>query len=461
MSEVVAKPPRFTRSRRLWYGAAGVLIAGILAVSHSLWLPYLKGLAAQPKGEAAKTDEHAGHDHGGHAEVTSVKLSQQARKNIGLSVGTIALTSFDRTISIPGIIVERPGRSLVEVTAPLTGIITRIYPILGEAVRPGQKLFDVRVTHEELVQAQADFLRTAEELDVIGREIDRLEKVALEGVVAGKALLERQYEQQKQLAVQRAQRQALLLHGLSEQQVQDILSSRTLLSGLTVSAPLNAPDGMTETIFQVQELKVARGQHVNVGETLAVLADHAELLIQGNAFEKDAPLLADAVRLGTRVAAVIDAEDRKPEIVSNLSILYLSGKIDAESRALHFYITLPNVSLKTPGPQDAHDFIYWQFRPGQRMQIQIPVERWTDRIVLPIDAIAQDGAETYVFQQNGDNFVRRSVHVEYRDPSTVVIANDGSLFPGDQVALSAAQQLQLEIKNKAGGGIDPHAGHNH
>jgi cobalt-zinc-cadmium efflux system membrane fusion protein len=43
----------------------------------------------------------------------------------------------------------------------------------------------------------------------------------------------------------------------------------------------------------------------------------------------------------------------------------------------------------------------------------------------------------------------------------VVIANDGTLFPGDRVAMSAAQQLHLALKNKAGGGIDPHAGHNH
>ena len=53
------------------------------------------------------------------------------------------------------------------------------------------------------------------------------------------------------------------------------------------------------------------------------------------------------------------------------------------------------------------------------------------------------------------------VHVEYRDRFSVVIANDGSLFPGDVVATCGAQQLQLALKNKAGGGIDPHAGHNH
>jgi hypothetical protein len=43
----------------------------------------------------------------------------------------------------------------------------------------------------------------------------------------------------------------------------------------------------------------------------------------------------------------------------------------------------------------------------------------------------------------------------------VVVANDGSIFPGDYVALSGAQQMQIALKNKAGGAIDPHAGHNH
>jgi hypothetical protein len=42
-----------------------------------------------------------------------------------------------------------------------------------------------------------------------------------------------------------------------------------------------------------------------------------------------------------------------------------------------------------------------------------------------------------------------------------VIESDGTLFPGDVVAVSGAYQMQLALKNKAGGGVDPHAGHNH
>ena len=142
-------------------------------------------------------------------------------------------------------------------------------------------------------------------------------------------------------------------------------------------------------------------------------------------------------------------------------MLYLAAKVDPESRTLDFYVTLPNEKVRDTKLEDGHRFIAWRFRPGQRVQLEIPVETLPDRIVLPADAVAQDGPETYVFTPNGDHFDRRSVHVEYRDPKWVVIANDGSLFPGDLVAPTGAQQLQLALKNKAGGGIDPHAGHNH
>ena len=106
-------------------------------------------------------------------------------------------------MTVPAMVVERPGRSSIQVAAPLTGVVTRVWPLQGETVAPGQPLFDLRLTHEEVVEAQAEFLKTAEELDVVQREIDRLEKVAADGVISGKTLLERKYEQQKLPAAQR------------------------------------------------------------------------------------------------------------------------------------------------------------------------------------------------------------------------------------------------------------------
>ena len=348
----------------------------------------------------------------------------------------------------------------------MTGSITKIHVTEGEAVTPDQPLFEVRLTHEELVQAQADLLKTTEEVDVVRREIRRLEGIGPEGIVAVKTILERRYELQKLEAVRTAQRQTLLLHGLSEPQVEEIVTKRTLLGTVVVRAP--EASGVTSgangaATLLVQELKVERGQHVMAGDTLAILADHETLLVEGEAFEQDIPQITRAAAENHPVVAILESKIEPQQKVDGLQIAYVANRIDSESRALHFYVRLPNEIVRDRRAADDGDarFVEWRYKPGQRMQLRVPVEEWTERIVLPTEAVAQDGVENYVFRINGDHFDRQAVHVEYRDPQSVVIANDGALFPGDRVALSAAQQLQLALKNKSGGAIDPHAGHSH
>ena len=422
-------------------------------------------VAVSPQTSGDQHDDH-GHDQGhpGHQEANSLELSDQARKNIGLQLVTVELQQFEKSISVPGIVVERPGRTTIDVTAPMTGVITRIGAVQGEAVKGNQLLFEMRLTHEELVQAQGDLLRTAEGLEVTQREIDRIEELVKSGALAGKTMIELNYEKQKAEAVLRAQSQTLVLHGLSQEQVDEILKTRKLLQKLSVFSPED--EGLTESdstprILQVQELKVDQGQHVTAGDVLCVLADHRELFIEGKAFEQDIEAVSTAASKDLKVSAVVESTSARPEVIPDLKLLYLANKVDPETRAFRFYVTLPNRVLRENETSDGRRFLNWEFKPGQRMQVRVPVERWTDRIVLPIEAVATDGGESYVFQANGDHFDRRPVHVEYRDQFWAVIANDSSLYPGDVVAKTGAFQLQTALKNKSGGAIDPHAGHNH
>jgi multidrug efflux pump subunit AcrA (membrane-fusion protein) len=427
------------------------------------------GEAVEPdghEGDSAAEDAHGesnAADHK-HVEAEAVKLSQTAQQNVGMRLTKVELQSFERTITVPGMVVERPGRSTVQVAAPLTGVVTRIWPLQGETVMPGQPLFDLRLTHEEVVEGQAQYLRTAEELDVVQREIIRLEKVTANGVVAGKALLERQYELQKLQGVFRAQRQGLLLHGLSSAQVDEIVAKRALVSEMTVFVPMKTGEQSKADapgLLQIEELKVTEGQNVKAGDPLCVLADHSVLYVQGKAFEQDAAVLDKAANNDWRLKAVVEAGGQERRTVPDLQIVYLANKVEPESRAFLFYAELPNQVVRDGKRSDGHRFSSWQFKPGQRVDLLVPVERWADRIVLPVNALVQDGPESYVFEKNDGHFDRRSVRVEYRDQFSVVIANDGTLTPGKTVIVSGSYQVHLAMKNKAGGAPDPHAGHNH
>jgi len=409
-------------------------------------------------------DAHAhdadNHAHDDHADQEAVELTEQARKSIGLSLGQVSLSTFQRMIRVPGTVVERPGRTRQAVVASLTGQVTRVYRTPGEAVLPGQPLFEVRLTHEELVQAQAALLETAEELDVVERERARLEELRGEGLIATKRILEQEYEMQKLKGRQRAQRQGLMLHGLTEDQVNTILSSRTLLSTIAVCAPAAEKQAEPPT-FLLYDLKVERGEHVTIGKTLAILADYSTLMIEGEAYEKDIPGVTTAAAEGRPISVTFESGVGEVREVEGLAIAYLGSTIDASSRTLDFFVTLPNEQAALPAEHTAERAISWRYRPGQRVEVNIPVEEWPERIVLPAAAVAQDGVENYVFRVDGPHFDRQAVQVEYRDPRWVVIANDGAVPIGETVALTAARQLLLALKNQSGGGVDPHAGHHH
>jgi len=406
--------------------------------------------------EAGVDDDHAQHDHG-HGEANTVKLSPSALKNIRYTPHTVVLDDYARNISMPGIIIERPGKSQVRVSAPLTGIVTRSYVHEGEAIPQDSPLFDLRLTHEDLVTAQSEFLATIDALDVVKSEIERLEALT-EGVVAGKRVLDQKYERQKLAARLQAQRQALLLHGLVDDQVDEIAKTRYLLQSLTIRAPARVD--LDEHPYHVQSVAVQLGQQVTAGDTLCVLADHCELYIEGTAFEADTPELRKAIEVGTPVAADILTGTRRAQAVDGLKILYLADQVDRESRAQHFYVRLPNEIL-SDRREDSQRFVQWRFNPGQRVELSLPVEHWTNRIVVPAAAVIADGAESYVYRQGGDSFERVPVHVEHRDQKTAVIKADGAIFPGEVIAANGAFQIHLALKNKSGGPIDPHAGHNH
>jgi len=475
MKKTKIRLPRLTRRQLIVSVTVAVAIAGLVAgyLSRDGWLPKASQLvaAAQERLYDSEGDQNAADDargeadaHAAPAEVTSLQLSEQGQKNVGLRLVTIEPRAFDRTISVPAMVKERPGRTEIKVSAPMTGIVTRIYPIRGEAVPPGQPLFDLRLTHEDLVTTQSTFLETIEQLDVIEKEVARLEEVTSSGAIAGKRLLERQYEQQQAEARLRAQQQALILHGITEEQVNEIKKTRRLLQDVTIFAPQPieaSNNGTDEHLLQVSKVEVSPGQHVQAGDLLCVLSDHAVLYIEGKGFEEDSGKLNEAANEGSPITAVIEANGKGPHTVSDLKILYLENEVELESRALRFYVRLPNELVRNVQTDDGHRFIGWRFKPGQRVQLLVPVERWENRIVLPVDAVIQEGAEWFVFQQNGRRFDRKPVHVEYRDQRWAVIAGDGTLFPGDAVAASGAYQMHLAMKNKAGGGVDPHAGHNH
>ncbi len=494
---------RFSQLPWKWIGTAvTLLLLIVLGATSPRWWPTfsnwvdttLAGYHPASSEEGEHTDEAEQPEHADHADPGStLTLSPSAQRNLGLSddyLQPIALEPFYRSLTVPAVITARPGRTQLHVSTPMTGIITHVHAVTGETIRPGDLLFEIRLTHEDLVDNQARFLETLEELDV-----ERTEIAWLEGALTAEARLlrDRQYARDKLEARQLALRESLKLHGLSDRQVDWIAENRRLLDTLQVVAPSTDTHSHDEELrlsgeivvpvslvddggagqidsladeeavvpLLIESLNVHKGESVMAGDELCVLADYRELYIEGQAFEHDTAAVLAAVEQDWSFTAVVDGPLGSQEI-EDLQLAYVSNLIDPATRVLPFYVRLDNEVVVDETNGENQRFITWRYRPGQRLRIRVPVAEMQDQIVLPAEAVAQEGADFYVFRRNGrERFDRIAVQLLYRDNEVVVIAQDGAIFPGDVVARRAAHEMQMAIKNKSGGAIDPHAGHSH
>jgi len=441
-------------------------------------------------------DDHAGHDHEGHEAGQSIELSGQARANLRLQTQAVAVGPYTSYIEVPGVVTPWPGETHVSITSPLTGVINAIHVSRGEMIESGTALFTLRLTHQDLVNTQEQFLSQLGRLDVEEREVQRLASISQSGAVSGKTLLAREYERDKLMAGIRAARQAMLLHGLSEEQISEIERTRTLVREVVVTAPLVEDDNSLhheslgeannrvagnpaarfasmqpppmslpshnhiDAEFLITELNVRRGESVTAGQQLAQLSDYSRLLIEGQAYQRDASLLRKAADSGAELQATMTGADGEVETITGLKVVYIGNEVGTESRSLPFYVGLTN-EIERNEQRGDQSYVSWRYKPGQRLTVRVPQSQVNNAIVVPKDAVAEEGFERFLFVENGDHFDRVSVEVIASDSVNVAIKNDGQVWPGQTIAVSGAHQLQMAMKNQAGGAIDPHAGHNH
>ncbi len=437
--------------------------AGIAAyLTWEYWQPWLSGGAAAAK--AASKPAAA------TAEAKMLKLSPQARKNLGLVSRPVELQSYWRTIQVPGVVVDRPGQSDRGVTSPAVAVVVTIHAYAGETVSPGERLFTLKLISEYLHKAQSDLYKTTQEAQLVKEQRDRLAPLAKSGAVAEIKLIELESELRRLAVAAQAHRQDLLTRGLSQSQVEHVAAGR-FVSEIEVLAPPPLAQGRQLVVikpvafaparivpaYEVQDLKVELGQQVQVGQTLCLLANHQSLYIEGKGFKREAGFLEEAAEKSWPVRVEFAEDDSKhwERLNQVFHIRHLANTVDMASRAFSFFIPLSNQSRSYE--KDGKTFLHWRFRPGQRVRLNVPVEELAGVIVLPASAVVREGPEAYVFCQNGDLFERKPVHVLHEDRQSMVLAKDGSIrLKLDYVAQSAAASLNRVLKaQNSGGGLPP------
>jgi multidrug efflux pump subunit AcrA (membrane-fusion protein) len=275
--------------------------------------------------------------------------------------------------------------------------------------------------------------------------------------------LDKQHELLEVIA--RAHTQDLLSRGLTNRQVKEI-ERGDLVTDVRVVVPSPLPtqrqlasSGGTDLAYEVQEIKVEVGQQVQAGDMLAKLANHHSLSIEGKALSRDAPQIEAAARNNHALEVEFSGEEpadwnrTSPQLFTIRSI---ANSVDPQRRLLHFQVLLANEG--EPLERKGQTFLLWRYRPGQRVKLRVPVEKWEKVLVLPAGAVVKEGPEAFVFRRDGDSFDRKPVHLLYEDGRKVVLDPERSeVSVGQHIAHQNAAALNRVLKAKAGEG----GGHGH
>lgn len=398
-----------------------------------------------------------------------VKLSPQAQKNLRLVVKETYPTTYWKKIYLPGTVVDRPGRSDRGIPAPISGVVTWVNAIPGKTVTVGEEVFRLRLVSESFQTSQMELFKSTRELEIVEKERKRMEGVST--AVPQTRLLELEYQRDRLKVAIQAHQQDLKVRQLTSAQIDDIAKGQFVtevvirmpdrLGHQNANDDKPAPPRKHPIEFEVQELKVNLGDHVQAGQILAYVADHTNLYVEGRALKQEAKLLAQAAKEGWNVEAEFSEDDENSagERLTNLRVQFLGNTMDASGLTLPVYVFFSNPmrEFKIEG----RTYRAGQYRPGQKAILKVDVAKTPGVFVLPITAVVREGPEAYVFRQNGSSFERRAVHVVTEDIDAIVIENDGSILPGDAVAQNAAAALNRALKAsqaEEGGG---HGHHHH
>lgn len=469
------------------------LIAGLFVPQNGLrgvlsqWLT-AGSIAVEPAAEEA---EEAGSE--GAFFVTIA-----AQETYGVVIDKAKPSSFTQYVQVPAFVRERPTVSNLRASSRMQGVVRRIFVQVGQSVREGDPLIELELTGDQLASAQTVLLDSVQQLRIIDDEIARLQPAAQAGGIARKSLIEKQYEQRRMKSVIESKRQELLVRGLSTTDVTGIIENTQLVRSVIIRVPTGIrPESAGDTsslestthdsfrlvsqeqprpvsdewVYSVEMMNVSPGSVLASGDDVCDLAYHETLLIEGQAYERDLPLLNNIIRERKPVSVSV-GDSASPIVIDDLKVLFMDNHVDDETQTYRFYIQVPNSVLNENKTAGELRFRTWRFKPGQRGHVRLPQKEWEDRLVLPAEAVVEEGVDHVVFREMGQHFHEGEtphsdfqkivVKVEYKDQYTVVVDHQKQLRPFHKIAMNNADMLLRAMKESAGGGGgQDHHGHSH
>ena len=404
--------------RRTWlFGIVAALIVAMILGGRML-----RSSDTAPASEKDATSESA---EGSSGDV--VKISDEARETIGLTVVAAEERPFAAMIQTTGVVM--PNETRVAHIRPLApGRVEQVHVRTGDRVSAG----DALVTYDNIEMGQlagdyrtaaAGVERAQAEAEVARRALERASRLVESGGLSRAEYERREAELARAVAAVSAERATV---ANVEQKLRRFGVSVAELSKLSSTEGGGSSRGVLRATFAgvVTATNVAPGESVDTERELLTIADLSTVWVLGDLYQKD----LGAVRRGQE--ALITVESYPGQTFSG-RISYISDVLDAASRTAKVRAEVPN----RDGRLKLQMFV----------NVQLPTGETRPTIIIPSSALQEIDEQPVVFVQTSDDtFEKRVVQVGPAQRDSVPVLE--GLKAGERVVTTGAFMLKSKLK---------------
>ncbi len=347
-----------------------------------------------------------------------VHLSADAQDAIGLATWKAVRQPMPHALETIGWLVTPPGQESV-VKAGTTGFyqpVSENSPEVGATVSIGDRLGTLQVFLSP--QDEAQLVTAKEEADVLinqalvskrfaEEQLAKLEKGGGGSAVAGTRLLDlKEIVQRNQVAYDEARER---LPYLPAEPYADQLDLRPV--------PVDSPIAGRITNFHV-----APGQLVCQGDPIWTIADWSTLWVRVPVFGGDLPRVLRNKEAWISIPGLASVETAVP--------IAASQPTEPGRRTVDIFYRLDNSN--------------GQLRPGQSIEIALPLGETLEQVVIPRSAVVWDGmGNTWVYIKNdSESFRRQRIELGPGDVEMVSVAR--GVTKGEEIVVRGVQSLYGE-----------------
>src|ERR1039457_4103822 len=290
-------------------------------------------------------------DAGGAANSSAIAVDAATRQNMNLRTAEIRRGPLRKIIRTVGTI-DYNETALADVTTRFRGWIDKLdVDATGQLVHRGDSLFEVHAP--EIYDAQVEFLKT------VTNSFKKFKSV---------------------IAARKEAIRNLKNFDVSDAEIAQIESNRTVLKTLTVPAPISG--------FVVEKDAVA-GQMVDAGIRLYRIADLGIVWVLAQVYEQDLAFVQLGQEAIVKVASLPDREFRG-------RVTFIYPTVDEKTRTAKVRLEFEN-----PG---------YFLKPGMFVSAQLHAELEPSVVLVPDSAVLRSGAKNTVFVAlDGGKFEARDV----------------------------------------------------